>query len=213
MISLTSPVETRAHRWRAGAKLGALCLATLALFFAPDIAWLGAALALTLGVYALPPWAFLRAGLSRLRPVMWVAVLIALWHGLAGDWLEGANIALRILTAVAMANLVTMTTRLSDMLDVIAWLLRPAARFGMNTRPAELGVALMIRFTPNFAERARQLHHAWRARSIRRANWRLVMPLTILALDDAEHVAEALKARGGVAASSPTPDGGTSNGT
>ena len=32
MISLTSPVETRAHGWPAGAKLGALCLATLLLF-------------------------------------------------------------------------------------------------------------------------------------------------------------------------------------
>ena len=32
----------------------------------------------------------------------------------------------------------------------------------------------------------------------RRAGWRIVAPLALMALDDAEHVAEALRARGGV---------------
>ncbi len=36
MISLTSPVRTRAHDWPAGAKLAGLCLATLGLFFSAD---------------------------------------------------------------------------------------------------------------------------------------------------------------------------------
>ena len=37
MISLTSPVRTRAHDWPAGAKLAALCGATLGLFFIENL--------------------------------------------------------------------------------------------------------------------------------------------------------------------------------
>ena len=39
---------------------------------------------------------------------------------------------------------------------------------------------------------------AWRARSRRRAGWRVIVPFMVLALDDADHVAEALRARGGI---------------
>jgi len=35
------------------------------------------------------------------------------------------------------------------------------------------------------------------ARSRRRPGWQLVLPLSLAALDDADHVAEALRARGG----------------
>jgi biotin transport system permease protein len=47
-------------------------------------------------------------------------------------------------------------------------------------------------------QRMAALNDAWRARSARRAGWRLAFPATLAALDDAERVAEALRARGGV---------------
>ena len=56
----------------------------------------------------------------------------------------------------------------------------------------------MIRFTPALIGKARQLALAWRARSPRRPGWRVVLPLTLGALDDADRVAEALRARGGL---------------
>ena len=37
MISLTSPVETRAHGWPAGIKLAALCVSTVLLFLSDDL--------------------------------------------------------------------------------------------------------------------------------------------------------------------------------
>jgi biotin transport system permease protein len=39
---------------------------------------------------------------------------------------------------------------------------------------------------------------AIRARSPRRPGWRLVVPAALAALDDADHAAEALRARGGL---------------
>jgi biotin transport system permease protein len=62
-----------------------------------------------------------------------------------------------------------------------------------------LAVALVIRFIPVMQDRTEQISQSWRARSARRAGWRVLMPATLAALDDAEHVAEALRARGGSA--------------
>src|SRR3990167_6591155 len=61
------------------------------------------------------------------------------------------------------------------------------------------GGAVVIRFIPVMQDRAEQISQSWRARSARRAGWRVLMPATLAALDDAEHVAEALRARGGSA--------------
>ncbi|MFG6499780.1 energy-coupling factor transporter transmembrane protein EcfT [Sulfitobacter sp. 1A13191] len=198
MISLTSPVETRAHGWPAGAKLGALCLATLLLFGVEEPVWQILFCAGMLLLYALPGRPFLRAGLGRLW-MLWPFVgLILLWHVLTDDAEAGLVIALRMVTAVGLANLVTMTTKLSDMMGVVHWLAAPLRRFGLRTRSLELAVALVVRFTPVLAAKGQMLSLAWRARSRRRAGWRVVMPFTVLSIDDAEHVAEALRARGGL---------------
>lgn len=197
MISLTSPVRTRAHGWPAGAKLLALCVASVALFAAPDL-WvqIGAAL-FVLVLYALPGVVFLRHGLRRLWPLWpFVTVLLA-WHLVTGVPREGAMISLRMLSAVGLANLVTMTTSLAEMMAVVNRLLRPFARFGVNLRAIELAAAMVIRFTPVLAHKGAALTLAWRARSRRRAGWRVIMPFMVLALDDADHVADALRARGG----------------
>ena len=198
MISLTSPVETRAHGWPAGAKLGALCAATLLLFGVEDLVWQIAFCAGMLLLYALPGRAFLKGGLGRLRMLWPFVALILLWHVLISDAEAGLVIVLRMVTAVGLANLVTMTTKLSDMMAVVRWLAGPLRRFGVRTRSLELAVALVVRFTPVLAAKGQMLSLAWRARSRRRAGWRIVMPFTVLAIDDAEHVAEALRARGGL---------------
>ena len=198
MISLTSPVETAAHRWPAGLKLGLLCAATLVLFAVQSVALQGVILCGVVLLYALPGWRFAKAGLSRLR-VLWPFVaLILLWHGIVGDPLGGLRIVLRMLSAVALANLVTMTTALSDMMAVLRWGLTPLRHVGFPVRRAELAAALMIRFTPVLADKGRLLSLAWRARSVRRPGWRLLIPFAVVAIDDAERVAEALRARGGI---------------
>lgn len=156
------------------------------------------AFALCLLVYALPGRVFLVSGLRKLR-ILWPFLgVIVIWHGLTGTPEQGTVIALRLLTAVGLANLVTMTTRLSDMTDVVTYLLAPARGLGLSTRSLELGIALVVRFAPALGQKGGQLAQSWRARSFRRISWRIILPMAVLALDDAEHVAEALKARGGL---------------
>lgn len=203
MISLTSPVETWAHRWPAGLKLGLMSLATVALFATEDPAILGASALGVALLYASAGTRFARAGAGQLWPLWPFLVLIALWHGLTGQVAAGVALTLRLLAAVALANFVTMTTRLSAMIEVAAVLLAPFRRLGLSTRALEISIALVIRFTPAIARKGGLLSEAWRARSRRRPGWQIVMPLAALAIDDADHVADALKARGGVL---PIPD-------
>lgn len=198
MISLTSPIETWAHRVPAGVKLAALSVATVVLFWLEDPLWLGLAVAGAAALTLSGGWTFARSAARSLRILVPFLLLIAVWHGVTGQIEAGVVIALRLLAALALANFVTMTSRLTDMVDVVAFLLTPLRRFGLSTRALELSVALVVRFTPAIARKGTLLNESWRARSAKRANWRIVMPLAAISLDDADHVAEALRARGGL---------------
>lgn len=203
MISLTSPVETRAHGWPAGLKLAGLAAATALLFWIKTPLGLAAAFAAILALYALPGRAFLRAGLSALRLVAPFAAILLIWQAFVGDVASGVAIALRMGAAVLAANLVTMVTPLEDLLDFLRWALTPLRRLGLPTHYVEIAIPLVLRFTPTLLERRHRLAEAWRARSTRRPGWRLFFPLTLSALDDADQVAEALKARGGLSSLRP----------
>lgn len=197
MISLTSPVRTRAHSWPAAVKLAGLAGATFVLFLIHTPWVLAAALAVTLGLYALPGAQFFRAGIGRLRVLWPFLAILAVWHVATATYAEGVEIVLRLLTTFGLANLVTMTTALSDMIAVIRWLATPLRMFGLNTRALELAIAMVIRILPTLIQNGQHLSNAWRARSHRRPGWRVVVPFTLLALDDADHLADALRARGG----------------
>jgi len=198
MISLTSPVRTWAHGVPAGSKLAALSVTTAILFALNDPIWLGTGVAGAAALTLSSGWTFARAAFHALRILIPFLILIAAWHGLTGQAAAGCALALRLLAALALANFVTMTTRLSDMIDVAAWLMTPLRRFGLSTRAFELAIALVIRFTPVIARKGSLLNDAWRARARRRTSWQIVIPLAALALDDADHAAEALRARGGL---------------
>lgn len=197
MLTLTSPVPTALHRLPAGSKLAALCLFTVLIFqLSAPLTSLAAACALALLHLALHR-SLAVAALRQLRPLWPFLLVIALWHGLTRDWAGGSVIALRLITAVAAANLVTMTTRLSDMLAVLDRLTAPLARIGLPARHLSLAIALAIRFIPVLSDRIDVIRAAWSARSPRAPGWRILVPAALAALDEADHVAEALRARGG----------------
>ena len=196
MLTLTSPCETALHRLPAGGKLLALALATLGLMALTDLRLIALATAATALLYLAQGRAFAAFGTRMLRPLWPFLLVLALWHGISGEIARGAAIGLRLLSAVALANLVTMTTRLDDLIAVLERLAQPLARLGLKPRVLALALALAIRFTPVLLDKTRVLMQAWRARSPRRPGWRVVLPVLLIALDDADHVAEALRARG-----------------
>lgn len=196
MLTLTSPVETPLHRVRAGVKLGALAVFTALLFALPSV-WMAAVAGMAVGaVYVAGGGVFARHGLAMLRPVWPFVAVVGLWHMATDDLALGALIILRMCTAIAAANLVTMTTALSDMIALIERLAAPLSPL-LPPRRLALAIALVIRFIPVLSERLALLSQARRARSARTGGWRILAPAALAALDDAEHVAMALRARGG----------------
>jgi biotin transport system permease protein len=198
MLTLTCPVETRWHPRPAGAKLLMLGAATLVIFSAPGPASAGMALGVVAALYMVEGLRFARHGLRMLRPLWPFVLVLAIWHTSTGSISDGAAIAARMLAAVGLANMVTMTTRLDDMIAVVERLAAPLARTGLAPRRLAVAIALMVRFTPVLLGKINALAEAWKARSPRRANWRLVLPTLLVALDDADHVADAIRARGGL---------------
>lgn len=197
MLTLTSPVDTPLHRLSAAPKLAALCLVTLLLFRLDDPRPLAAALAAVAAFHLTQGRTFAAHALRLLRPLWPFLLVIILWHLWLRDPATGTAILLRLVTAVAAANLVTMTTRLSDMIATLETLGRPLRHLGLNPRTFSLSVALVIRFFPVLSTRMAQITESFRARSTRRPGHRILVPATLAALDDADHVAEALRARGG----------------
>ena len=196
MLTLTSPVETWAHRRAAGLKLATLAVATTGLFLLASPVPLALTLVATAGLYLSGGGRFARNGLRQLLPLWPFVLIVGAWHLWTGDVTGGAVILLRMVTAVALANFVTMTTRLSDMLAVFERLARPLAPI-LPPRRLALAFALVIRFIPVMLERMGQIRQSWSARSPRPPRWRVMVPATLAALDDADRVAEALRARGG----------------
>ena len=197
MLTLTSPVEIWAHRLPAGVKLATLALGTMGLFALKTPLPLAAAAVVTAALYATGGTRFAATGLRLLRPLWPFVLIVGLWHLWIADPSGGLEVLLRMLTAVALANFVTMTTRLSDMITVFQTLARPLGPLGLSPRRLAIAMALVIRFIPVMLDRLTQITQAWLARSPRRPRWRVLVPTTLAALDDADRAAEALRARGG----------------
>ncbi|NCV11055.1 MAG: energy-coupling factor transporter transmembrane protein EcfT [Rhodobacteraceae bacterium] len=198
MLTLTAPQKTIFHEFSAGQKLLALCVVSTALFQIESLTVLACLTFAVIALYLSQGLSFAKFGVSMLWPLWPFVLIIVLYHGITHDIAAGGEIILRMLIAVALANLVTMTTALNDMIDVLMGLLRPLNWIGISTKPVALTIALFIRFIPTLIERGITINAALRARSTGKSGWRIIVPLTLSVLNEAEHVANALRARGGV---------------
>jgi len=197
MLSISLPGQSWAHGMRVGIKMGFLALTSIVLFWVN--AWL-ALLVTLLGVVALytSVEGAVRKGLWLMKPMLWIVGIIWVFHAFRGEYLAGSVVCLRLLVLVGLANFVTLTSRLTDMIDLFLWLLSPLEKAGLRTGAIGLALGLVMRFTPVLIERVGQLTQSWRARGGKGASWRLILPLFITVIDDADRVAEALRARGGI---------------
>lgn len=196
MMSVYLQGNSWAHRLPAGLKLLAVAIASLLLLRYTSFWVLLPALAGVLLCYA----SLGRTGLAQLKLLramsFLLAVLLAL-HWVSGTFLEGVAIVLRLAIMILAANFVSVTTRMDDMLDAVQPLFKPFEFIGLSPRKPALGVALVLRFAPYMLVVFGQLREAWQARTGSRNSWRLLAPFAIQSLSMSDHVAEALKARGG----------------
>ncbi len=135
MRYLTSPIRTKAHDWPASFKLGSVCITTALLFRIEDIWVLISVFTLVMLTYALPGKVFFLNGLRQLRMLWPFILIVGIWHVWTGSFVDGGVIVVRLVSAVALANLVTMTTKLSDMINVISVI---SASYSHLTLPTNL---------------------------------------------------------------------------
>ncbi|WP_074855056.1 energy-coupling factor transporter transmembrane component T [Thioclava dalianensis] len=179
----------------AGTKLVMLCVfcTTLGVMRMVATGWLG--LGVVLIAATVPGLWFVRLILRDLRGSALIAVVIVGFQWLSGRLDLGLAVAGTLLACVAAAMMLSRTTSPADLLDVLdRWL----GRIGLPARPRRrlsLAIALTLRFIPALSARAALLSEAHRARSPRRVGWRLVGPLALGTLDEADTAAEALRAR------------------
>jgi biotin transport system permease protein len=195
MLTLPLATETALHRWSAGLKLGLLAILGLALGVTAKPVLLAAAFAAVWAAYLPLGRGEVARVPQRLWPLWPFVLVIGGWHLFRGTPEAGMAITLRMLTMFAAATLMLLTTRFDALLSAFAGLLRPLARLGLPVDRIALALAMTVRFVPVLAGRADDLARAWRARSARKPRHRLLAPLALAALDEADHAAEALRAR------------------
>lgn len=183
------------HRMPAGAKLLGLALScTTLVLLRPPVALAGAALVVVL-LYALSGVG-VAAAWAQVRPVRWFAVALFAMQYLLDGWAGALSSVLRVLLAVALAGLVTLTTRTAAMMDVLERLLAPVRFVGVDPFRLSLLLSLTLRSVPVVAELATRVREAQRARGTEWSVRAFAVPLVVSALRHADTLGEALSARG-----------------
>lgn len=184
------------HRIPVKPKLLGLMAFGLVLYFIDQPFVLGAALVLTALLY-LSTGIGVSEGLRRLRPVLFTIAFLAAVNLLLLTPLEALGTTLRLIAILFVAAAVTASTTIAAFMAAVTDLARPLERLGL-LKAADLGLALglVLRFVPEIAVRYEALKEAHAARGIPIKLSRMLGPLIISTLKDADRIAEAIDARG-----------------
>ncbi len=194
MISLYIAQPSWLHRLPAGLKLLVLLVASLALLPVSNPWALTWGCAVAVGVYA----SLGRAGVERLiglRSILLLVLGLGLFQALVMNWHVAWLSVARLIVMIMIADLVSATTPMQDMMRVIRPCLAPLRLFGLNPDRLSLAVALVIRFIPSLLAQWQAQSAAWCARANKSAGVRLLVPFMSLTMSRTEKIAEALIAR------------------
>ncbi len=196
MLGLYRQGSSLLHRAPAVAKLCALVVLGAASIWLQSRWWLVlTALALVLAGYLVAGFP-LGLMLKQLRPMIWLLVFIAAMNWWSFDWQHAIAIPGMIAALVAAAGLVTLTTPMSALIDVVVRAVGPLRRFGVDPERVGLTLMLGIRCVPVVAGLAREVREAQIARTATRSFRAFAVPLLVRALRDADALGDALVARG-----------------
>jgi len=195
-FGLYHPGSSPLHRAPAGGKLIAAALTILVFTLWIRQPWqVLPAAALTVLAYAI---ARIPARLAavQLRPLVWMLSIVAVFQVLVAGWERAVVICGSLLVAVALAALVTLTTRTTDMLDTIVRAARPLARVGVDPDRVGLVLVMTVRAVPLLGTVVTRVTEARKARGLGFSLRALAVPVVVGSLRTAEAMGEALAARG-----------------
>ena len=194
MIGLYSPGTSLIHRAPTLLKLFLLSLCVVLIGTSPDLRVVGAAavVVVLLFVIARVP---VRAAAAQIAPILLILLVAVPIQGLLSGWMIAALMAGRLLVAVALAALFTMTTTVTAVLEAFQTLLHPFRRF-IDADRVGLLVALTIRCIPLVADIVREVLEARTARGTQGSPLSIAVPVVVRSLYAADALGEALIARG-----------------
>jgi biotin transport system permease protein len=194
MISLYISSATWLHKIPAGVKLAVLAIASLLVLPVGDWTLLSFACTAVIAVY----FSLGKPGPARLwslRILLPLVLGIGLFQVLVTGWESALLSIFRILFMVMLADLVTASTPMQDMMRVVLPLFAPLKFIGLKPETLALSVALVIRFIPVLAAQWAAQSDAWRARSGKRPGFKLIIPFISRALARTDQIAESIAAR------------------
>jgi biotin transport system permease protein len=190
------------HRTPAGTKLAVLAvvgtLVGVLRLAAPELVAACVLLGLALVLGGAARSARLRAGLLRaqLRRTWWLLAALAL----AQVWTAGPVHAVTSVTGLLVclwaATLVSATTPVPAMLDVVVSAARPLRRLGVDPDRVALGLTLTITSIPVVGRLLAESREAAAARGLAGDPRALLVPTLVRTVGHAEALGEALAARG-----------------
>ncbi|MEV6430438.1 energy-coupling factor transporter transmembrane protein EcfT [Nocardia sp. NPDC051463] len=196
MIGVYLPGDSLLHRMSAGSKLVLLIasIVTATVFVGSPLA-VAVVGALVAGLFAMAavPW---KVVVAQLRPMVWMLLIIAVFQVLITSPARAVVVCGVLLISVALAALVTLTTRVTDMLDAVTRALGPLRKVGVDPDRIGLLLALAIRCVPLLTEIVHDVAEARRARGLQWSMTALVTPVLVRALRTADAMGDALAARG-----------------
>lgn len=194
MLGLYLPTESVLHRVPSGYKILSLIIAGMALFLFIEIHWLIIALFVTVILYAVAKISW-REALKQIRPTFTLLFIIFVAQAIIDHWITGFLIVLRFVILIMLASLVTLTTRVSEMVEAIERGLKPLSYIGINPAKVGLAISMAIRFIPVLAQQFNDVREAQKARGLGLSIRAIAVPLIVRMLKMANDISEALDAR------------------
>lgn len=194
-LGLYLPRSSALHRMPAGWKLAGMLVAVVSVVLLRQwwqLAIAAAGVTLLYGAARIPP----RIAWTQLSPLKYLIPILAALQLWLADWQTAVRVCGTIVIAVAVAALVTLTTRVSDMLDALLPVLRPLRRLGVDPDRIALLLAVTIRCIPLVAGIVTTVTEARKARGLGFSVVSLGAPVVIRSLRAADALGEALIARG-----------------
>jgi len=194
-VGLYRPGRSPVHRAPVGLKLALLAALGVAVVVVrgPWSALAAVGLAAAAGVLARLPW---RATAAGLAPVTVTAALLGLYQAWQRGPALGVEVAADLLAVVVAATVVTGTTPVDVLLDLLVRAVTPLRRVGVDPEAVALAVALMLRTIPALGRLFVEVRDAARARGLERSPRAALVPFAVRTVGRARVVGEALAARG-----------------
>ena len=193
--SLYVPGHSWLHRLPAGVKLALLAV------LGAGLMWLSDLIALQLAVLVLI-FLLAQAGVGaakvwrQIRPMIVLLALLAIYTSLVQTPAEALEMTLRLLSMMLSGVLVTLTTPLAAMMEVLERLLKPLEMLGLlKADRVALAFGLTLRLIPELSLQWNEIREAQAARGLRTSVLTLGVPMLMRTLRRAEEIAEAIDAR------------------